>query len=640
MFIFKRVEAQNFLSFDKLDLELDGKGLTLVNGRNLTNDSFDGNASGKTSIFNAIIWGLFGKTPNMLAADDVVNNRAGKNTFVKLYLENNGDTYVIERYRKHSKFKNTVKFFRGESDLTDKSTKDTDKRIVELFGIDYVTFTNTVFFGQGNIVSFASATDKERKEILEQVTGIEVYRKAQDVAKEKVKESNLQKATVEVAIKALQSDLQRLDEVETAQVNAYSYTHQMLLTAHKELENLNDQQIPDKQHLQEQLNSLAEPDASVLNETPEGATKLLEEIDSGEQSYNRLKEWLDAAQVRKMSSLIEAKNLKETYASLDTSDKCPTCGAPIDNNHIIQERQRLTEAIEPLDLEVSTIEEQQKQVQEVANDYQAAITSSRKAYADVVEAHRRGYYESLEVYRSNRSELERQVQQITFAEQQRETAKKSIEGRIAELSSVPVPVRDEAKRAQIDKEIAQNEEQLKLITLATTKYEDAVEMFSNKGIRSVVLDLVTPFLNERANHYSNILTGGEIEILFSTQKENKDGSLADKFEVEIKNLHGGSDYRANSGGEKKRIDLAISFALQDLLLSKSDMQTNIALYDECFEALDMIGCENVIEVLREKQSQIGTIFVITHNEALKNLFDKVLTVEKKDGVSKIMEEGN
>ena len=105
MFIFKRVEAQNFLSFDKLDLELDGKGLTLVNGRNLTNDSFDGNASGKTSIFNAIIWGLFGKTPNMLAADDVVNNRAGKNTFVKLYLENNGDTYIIERYRVRRRWK-------------------------------------------------------------------------------------------------------------------------------------------------------------------------------------------------------------------------------------------------------------------------------------------------------------------------------------------------------------------------------------------------------------------------------------------------------------------------------------------------------------------------------------------------------
>ena len=67
------------------------------------------------------------------------------------------------------------------------------------------------------------------------------------------------------------------------------------------------------------------------------------------------------------------------------------------------------------------------------------------------------------------------------------------------------------------------------------------------------------------------------------------------------------------------------------------MQTNLAIYDECFEGLDEVGSENVIKLLRERLDRLETIFVITHNDHLKTLFEQVVTVQKIDGLSKIIE---
>lgn len=644
MFRFKKVEAENFLSFERLTMDLENQGLILINGRNRTNDSFDGNGSGKSSLMNSIMWGMFGKTPNSLSADDVVNNKVGKNTVVTLHVEVDEVPYRIERYRKHTKNKNTVKVFREDKEITGKSVKDTDNLIVELFGVDYTTFTNTIFFGQGNVVTFANATDKERKEILERVTGIEVYRKAQDIAKEKVKEQNLSLKEKERELDKAVSDLERLDELEQAREDSYSHTAKMIENANVELEKLirvlKDTDYDYLRHcIKKSIAELGPPPEIDRDTKPEGVDELSELIAQYRENAQQLKTAHNQIMGEVIKADQEIAHHQGILYSLDTADTCPTCGAPIDIQHVQLEQARLTEIINESGRRKDEWAAKLNEVDAVCFQYESVLADKQRELKDIVESHQRDQYESLNSYREALAELQNELRVAEASEEQQEREIDRIEKQLEDLHNIPKPTKDTAKRNQLEELIDDVKSQLDTIKVATTRYEDAVNIFSNSGIRSVVLDLVTPYLNERANHYSNLLTGGDIEINFSTQTTNKDGSLADKFDVEIMNRHGGLDYKANSGGEKKRIDLAISFALQDLLLSKSNMRTNIALYDECFEALDMIGCENVIEVLREKQEQVGTIFVITHNETLKNLFDNVVTVEKVEGTSHIVKEG-
>jgi len=166
----------------------------------------------------------------------------------------------------------------------------------------------------------------------------------------------------------------------------------------------------------------------------------------------------------------------------------------------------------------------------------------------------------------------------------------------------------------------------------------AKRVFSDSGIKSYLMDMITPFLNNHANSYLNRLTNGDISIELLTQTETKSGDLRDKMDVIVSSKNGADSYASCSAGEKKRIELAMAFAIQDLLLSQSNLSVNTAIYDECFDGLDSIGCENVIDILKDKQKQLGSIYVISHNEYLKPLFSRIITVEKdKNGISKIKE---
>lgn len=165
----------------------------------------------------------------------------------------------------------------------------------------------------------------------------------------------------------------------------------------------------------------------------------------------------------------------------------------------------------------------------------------------------------------------------------------------------------------------------------------ANKVFSRQGIQSMAMDLIIPYLNEHTNYYLAKLSGSVIQVYMSTQTLNANNTLADKFDLQVKNASGADSYQSCSAGEKKRIDIAISFAIQDLLNSNSETGINIAIYDECFDGLDAVGTEKVIEIMQEKQKKIGTVFVITHNELLKPLFENVITVEKdKNGISRIV----
>ena len=124
-----------------------------------------------------------------------------------------------------------------------------------------------------------------------------------------------------------------------------------------------------------------------------------------------------------------------------------------------------------------------------------------------------------------------------------------------------------------------------------------------------------------------------IEAQFTTQTKKADGTFSDKLDIDV--LYNGeeTDYNSLSSGEKRRVDIAISLALQDMVMTRFGDDINLLAYDELFESLDAVGSENVIELLRQKLKDVSTIIVISHNEDLKPLFDKTIMVTKEQGIS-------
>ena len=631
---FKKVEMENFTAIKEAKLDLENQGLVLIEGVNKSNDSFDSNGSAKSSLLSSITYALYGKTEKGLSSDDVVNNIEKKNTKVQLEFSIGKDEYRIERYRKHKKFKNKVKLFCNGKEITGSTNAVTDKQILELFGIDFNTYVNAIMYGQGDIPMFSQATDKGKKEILESITNVEVYKKAQDVAKEKIKEVEEKQQQEQNEIEKLNYRLEINEEQFNKDMNYYNEVMEKKEQEEKEYQNKLSEFNKNIEDIDTEISSYKDTltDVEIAPyEYPSEYENLLNRIEQGKSILQeKIVPLITGADVDIKTCLNKISSLNEKLKALDTSSTCPVCGSPIDNSHKLKEKESIEQDIQR-DNQYLEVYRNQK---EKAESKQQEITEKLNTLQEEVNK-----------YQQEKDNHDKKVQNEYAKQQQIYNYINSLENKknnlvkpvLNDYSYIKEPSKEEydKEKEAINKSIDKYKDNVVELETKKSRYKDAVDAFSNKGIRSVVLDFITPFLNEKANKYLQTLSGSDIEIEFQTQVKNSKGELKDKFDVIVKNSNGGESYKSNSAGEQKRIDLAISFAIQDLIMSKDEISTNIALYDECFDGLDTIGCENVVNLLKDRLNTVGTIFVITHNQSLKPLFENVITMVKENGVSRL-----
>jgi DNA repair exonuclease SbcCD ATPase subunit len=149
--------------------------------------------------------------------------------------------------------------------------------------------------------------------------------------------------------------------------------------------------------------------------------------------------------------------------------------------------------------------------------------------------------------------------------------------------------------------------------------------FSQQGIIKFIIKNILEYLNNRVNYYTSFLTDSKYNLYF-------DEELNEKVMTEDQVIQ----YISLSGGEKRKINLAVMMALKDLLLLTDKNQANILFLDEIAENLDEEGINGLFSLLQEiKKDKL--IFIITHNKYLKTLLHSAprLSIIKSKGVSRI-----
>ena len=650
MFKFKKIKAKNFLSYKDLELDLDKRGLILVEGKNLTNSAFLSNGSAKSSLLSTVTYALYGKTEKGQTADEVVNNKVGKDTSVKLYFDVDEQAYRIERYRKDKKNKNQVKLFKGNDEIKTNSAKETNQRILDLFGIDYSAYINSISIGQGSETSFSDATDKQKKEILENVANIAIYARAQEVAKQKVTDTQTKLAEYKNQLAKYESEKDKFETLKQSEqdkydnaMSYYSSAQELLNEAEGKYEDLKEQANLDT--LNEQKDKLVDELDRIkyLIDNKEPKQTFTLDTSEYENKISELQVILNKFSAEKMSKENEVNNLKVSYNSFNTATVCPTCGSPLDPTHALNEQEKIVNQVAKIKEYIIQLEgginmtnkkitEAKQELQDKQTEFNEFVADRDREYDSIVSVNQKAYFDKQQEVNSIQSQIDKVNNDIQNAYNTMEHYRWDLEKR--EQPNPPYDYKEELDK--LEKDNKENMEKVDKLTDDMLEYEQVVKMYSNSGVRSIVLDNITPYLNEQANKYLAILAGSTIQINLTTQKENKDGSISDKFEVEVYNASGGSDYKSASAGERKRIDLAISFALQDLVIKQNNTSVNLLMLDEVFENLDEVANENVITLLEEKAKEVDSIFVITHNEQLKGLFsNKVTVVKEQDGISKL-----
>ena len=333
----EEISFKNFASYGNqvqtLEFDKNRSSLYLVLG---------GNGYGKSTIANAIIYGLYGKLEDFNLSD--LPNRINKNLWVKIRLKCGNKTVVIERGIAPKLF--SVSVDGAELDQAGMSNIQ-DYLENEVYEIPYHVFKNIIILSVNDFKSFLTMSPKDKRNIVDKLFGFSIindmYTRVKDIKKE-----------IKDDIKTIEDELRAIEASITSTQNKI-----------EELEKISADENKEKiVQLKQEVVTLA-ADQKKLNDAQSKLVQLQEDlenkIDTKSEEYNKNNEVLNNAK-RKLK-LYENK-------------KCPTCESPLDEGihlHIKQQNEDLAVSMPAV---IS-------QIQEDISNLKADFSDSRKKQSAV-----------------------------------------------------------------------------------------------------------------------------------------------------------------------------------------------------------------------------------------------------------------
>ena len=526
------IQIKNFYSFQDAQISFDDyDGIVFIEGYN--KDTKGGNGSGKSSILEAICWGLFGKTIRKSNEEARVNIQAGKACSVTVRVN---DNVVITRSARPSSLLLEV----DGGNLTKESAQVTQAEIENTLNTNYKVFTASMVLGQHANFDFLGASPEDKRIIIKNFLNLEWIFSLRDKAK-KLKSNYY-------------TDLKTARSLEEDKISSLKEITSTLEDIEKE-----NQEIGDLD------SSLSDKDISSMdNEKVSLAYKVADKksaIKSMEKSLDRL----------------DFKREKGVYKKVE---RCEYCNS---ESEVVQTKEDL-EKIEYQILQQENIRLWMlKDVGELEDEVEK-LSQSLMDFLMLMD--HRDLLASKEAY---------------------EKQKLSVSGALEDHRT---------KKA----EAAINYEVMKF-------WEKA---FSEQGLIKFVIRNILDFFNKKCNTYLSRLTNRQFYLEFNEE-------LHEVIATNKRSI----PYISLSGGEKRKINLAVLMALQDLLSFSKKSKSNILFLDEVTENLDDKGITGLCNLLQDLKSK-RKIFIITHNKELKSLFEGSdrISIIKSQGISKVKKHGN
>lgn len=573
MIKFQKVKLQNFFSFREGEIDLSSyRGPVLISAQN---------GAGKSTIIEAILWALTGNTIKNVPVVDIVNREEGKDCCVEVHFQVDDQEYTVWRYRDHSKYHNSLYIYHDNTDISPRTSTQTQKVIDDILGVGYQVLINTVIIGEGMINRFTALNDRSQKDLIASTLTLRCDTdKCTEIMKSKISELKMEQiksqATRDTLVRSL-SDLKDVGDLDLSESRKrMDHLKRLIYEERVKLDQLKGSD--------ESLRSAQTSLLNVINDIRHASTLL----HNAQSDYQTL-----------VSELQTFNN--------QVSLKCPMCHHDLQDKTIVLQsyQQKITAVCARV------------------NQYQAELDA----------AHILQLNDNLERYRWDDKDIEAKYQCVT--DQLKSIASDVIclsaeyRDHSAELSSIEAKIKicedAEAKidrlsndLAVLDNEITDREHELNL-------HDEALSIFKPTGLKTYMLESALGYLNQRLSTYTNVLMSRSYEMQLVK------GKLVLRDED-------GMSYRSLSSGEKKRLDCSIQFALSDYVSEYCGMKTNTIFLDEIFENLDAEGIENVVQLLKLKQEYLGldSLFVITHTDMLKEKFDQIIKIYKDDHGSHIL----
>jgi DNA repair exonuclease SbcCD ATPase subunit len=621
----RELRATDFGLFRKLRLPLRKQGLVWISGDNRDTASAVSNGSGKTTLSKALTWCLYGESIDGEDGDEVIHEGC---TRAIVEVELDGGWTVRRERTKGSPKLSLIK----DGKAAKEGKADIQARIIELVGLDFKAFRNTALYGQNDTARFADrrVNDKERKDALQRLLRAEVLKVCGGIARAR---AAAKKRELDVLTTELERLRARFSELDLEGLRAKM-----------------DQWEADREEISDRLRAEARAfkaeaeatltDASAASETAAKAEALKADLAAAEKAQERAQAWEDGLAVLDAELHTLTEKLAEARAEYRQAttqlarlqgETCPVCTSPLKEGHAKKHRGELNKEQDRADREVKGLIVASARVQEKRDTVEASMDTERKAARRA--AHIRAELEALQAEADSAGEARAKASRLI--ERARDKIQ-AVRDKAAEVNPHIAYVEEaRARRTELKGKI-----KLKQAERAAKGEEAAVSEFwvrgySGQGFPSFLLDGVMPYITERANHYLDTLSDGDITIQFATQRELKSAKGEYRDEIDIRWVIEDVADKAPSGGQQRKIEIATDLALMDLAETREGGNLSFFWADEVFDGLDAEGTNRVLTLLHELRARKGTVFVVSHSSSMSEIFEKSITVIKEGGESRL-----
>jgi DNA repair exonuclease SbcCD ATPase subunit len=527
----KKLIAKNFYSFRNFELDFsDVSGITRILGRN--KDSGGSNGAGKSALFEAVTWGIYGTTIRKSTEAALVNVQAGKDCSVSIVLEKKGiGTVSIIRAKRPSSLDVEV-----NGKLVNKANAtQTQDYLEEILETDYKSFLASVVFGQHSTFTFLDSTPEDKRRIIKNCFNLDdIFSK---------------RASVKQLKSSYQGELKVIGTLIANLINESSGLQR---------------EVPDEKYKLMKLPSL-ENILKAEGKITENEKHIREHRRSVKKNRDKFRRLNDCIKEGVYENDKECHVCKSTYTKSQTKK---------DVADLKKQATELATQIEDCEILINDLKDTNEAlIPKISSSEWAKYNKKNKQIENAQSSlHRLSQVsEQLEEYESKRSELDSLLEVMKFWE----------------------------------------------------------VAFSEKGLIRYIIRNILDYFNLRTNEYASLLTNGQFSLEFN-----------DELSETIRNNNVDTKYISLSGGEKRKVNLAIMLALQDLSSKISRTDCNLLFFDEVCDNIDNPGILAVNNLLRmlESQSPEKKVLVITHNNYLQELLGDTnsITVKKQKGISKVI----
>lgn len=178
---------EDFCSHRSTEIDFTKFRSALIVGKNKKDPDIS-NGVGKTSIIKAIEFALYGSEAAPLNVDRFVRDDTDKCN-VTFDFEIKSEIYRIKRSRNRKTSKSDIRLYKKEDveykDISQKTSKETHVELLKLIKISRSAFLNAIVFAQSDLTGLATASPKDKKNILKEPLQLAIYSKYEKTAKEK-----------------------------------------------------------------------------------------------------------------------------------------------------------------------------------------------------------------------------------------------------------------------------------------------------------------------------------------------------------------------------------------------------------------------------------------------------------------------